>query len=77
MARKVGVGKFLVADEFTVADIAVGSMLGMMTMVETMWGLIEYKTRYLELLVYHNMLEGRTSFRETKPVMFELNEKVA
>jgi glutathione S-transferase len=33
-------GKFLVCDEFSVADIAVGAMLGMMNMVETKYRLI-------------------------------------
>jgi glutathione S-transferase len=70
-------GKFLVCDEFSVADIAVGAMLGMMDMVETKFGLIHWKEQYPELNKYWEMLESRDSFRETQPVMFELTEKVA
>jgi glutathione S-transferase len=70
-------GKFLVCDEFSVADIAVGAMLGMMNMVETNYGLIHWKEQYPELRQYWEMLESRESFKETQPVMFELTEKVA
>ena len=69
--------KFLVCDEFSVADIAVGAMLGMMNMVETKYGLIHWKEQYPELRKYWEMLESRESFKETQPVMFELTEKVA
>jgi glutathione S-transferase len=70
-------GRFLVCDEFSVADIAVGAMLGMMNMVETKFGLIHWKEEYPELREYWEMLESRESFKETQPVMFELTEKVA
>jgi glutathione S-transferase len=70
-------GKFLVCDEFSVADIAVGAMLGMMDMVETKFGLIHWKEQYPKLNKYWEMLESRESFRDTQPVMFELTEKVA
>lgn len=35
-------GSFLVHNEFSVADIAVGAMLGMMNMVEMKFGLIQW-----------------------------------
>jgi glutathione S-transferase len=70
-------GTFLVCDEFSVADIAVGAMLGMMDMVEIKYGLVHWKEKYPELRKYWEMLESRESFRETRPVMFELTEKVA
>jgi glutathione S-transferase len=70
-------GSFLVCGEFSVADIAVGAMLGMMDMVETKFGLVHWKEQYPELRKYWEMLEIRASFRETQPVMFELTEKVA
>ena len=69
--------KFLVANEFTIADIAAGAMLGMMNMVETKFGLIKWKEIYPEVKKYWEMLEARESFKETQPVMFELTEKVA
>jgi glutathione S-transferase len=70
-------GRFLVCDEFSVADIAAGAMLGMMNMVETKFGLIHWKEEFPELRKYWEMLESRESFKETQPVMFELTEKVA
>lgn len=69
--------KFLIRNEFTIADIAAGAMLGMMNMVETKFGLIKWKEDYPEVNKYWEMLEARDSFRETQPYMFELTEKVA
>ena len=70
-------GKFLVCDEFSIADIAVGALLGFMNMVETNFGLIQWTDVYPELKRYWEMLEERESFKETQPYMFELTEKVA
>ena len=36
-------GDFLIGKQLTIADIAAGSMLGMMDMVETQFGLIQWK----------------------------------
>jgi glutathione S-transferase len=77
MVKKVGKGKFLVGDEFTTADIAVGAMLGSFNMVETKFGLIQCMRKYPDVKAYWEMLEERPSFAETTPVMFELAEKVA
>ena len=68
---------FLIGHELTIADIAAGSMLGMMNMVETQFGLIKWKEGYPALLEWWEKLEERKSFRETRPVMFDLQEKVA
>jgi len=70
-------GEFLVSDEFSVADIAVGAMLGMMNMVETKFGLINWRDEYPEAKKYWDRLEARESFKATQPYMFELTEKVA
>jgi glutathione S-transferase len=69
--------EFLVGSEFGVADIAVGSMLGMMEMVEREFGIVKWCEEFPELRKYWEKLEERESFRETRPVMFELTEKVA
>jgi glutathione S-transferase len=70
-------GNFIIHNELSVADIAVGAMLGMMSMVETKFGLIQWTEQYPTLKKYLEMLEERESFKETQPYMFELTEKVA
>ncbi|KAG0652134.1 Glutathione S-transferase U11 [Hyphodiscus hymeniophilus] len=70
-------GKFLVMNEFSVEDIAVGAMLGMMNMVQTKFGIIQWSENYPELKRYWEMLEARESFQQTEPYMFDLTEKVA
>jgi glutathione S-transferase len=70
-------GSYLVGDEFSIADIAVGSMLGLMNMAETQFGLVKWLEQYPKLKKYWRMLEARDSFQQTQPVMFELTEKVA
>lgn len=71
-----GGSEFLIGDELTIADIAAACMLGMMNMVETQFGLIKWKEEYPELVRWWETLEERESFRETRPVMFDLKEKV-
>jgi len=71
-----GASGFLFGDELTIADIAAGCMLGMLDMVETNFKLIEWKDKYPELRQYWTKLEERESFKETKPYMFNLQEKV-
>ncbi len=68
---------FLVGGKLTIADIAAGAMLGMMDMVETQFGLIRWKEDYPHLVGYWKWLEERESFKATRPVMFDLKEKVA
>ena len=70
-------GTFLIGRELTIADIAAGAMLGMMDLAEKQLQLIKWEDDYPELIKYWKGLEMRPSFRETKPVMFELTEKVA
>ena len=52
-------------------------MLGMMEMVEREFGIVRWCEEFPELRGYWEMLEKRESFRGTRPVMFELTEKVA
>ena len=75
--RKSENGVFLIGKELTIADIAAGAMLGLMNIAETELGLVKWKEDYPELTRWWERLEERPSFRETRPVMFELREKVA
>ena len=70
-------GDYLIGDEMTIADIAAGSMLGLMNMVETKFQLVQWKEEYPELVKYWEKLEERESFKSTTPVFFDLTEKVA
>ncbi|KAH7348542.1 glutathione S-transferase domain-containing protein [Rhexocercosporidium sp. MPI-PUGE-AT-0058] len=77
LVKKSGDGKFLVCNEFSVADIALGAMLGSMSMIETKFGIVQFLEKYPDLKRYWEMLETRQSFKDTQPEMFELTEKVA
>lgn len=77
LMKKSGRGKFLVCNEFSVADIALGSMLGMMSMIEKKFGIVQFLEKYPDLKSYWEWLEERQSFKDTQPEMFELTEKVA
>lgn len=76
MVRKNGSDKFLVCGDFSIADIALGAMLGSMNMVEMKFGIVQFRDKYPELRKYWEMLEGRASFMKTQPEMFALTEKV-
>ncbi|KAK0121854.1 hypothetical protein ONS95_010133 [Cadophora gregata] len=77
LVKKSGERKFLVCNEFSVADIALGSMLGMMSMIEKKFGIVQFLEKYPDLKRYWEWLEERQSFKDTQPKMFELTEKVA
>jgi glutathione S-transferase len=53
---------FLVGGEFGVADIAVGSMLGMMEMVEREYGIVRWSEKFPELRRYWEGLGGEIVF---------------
>lgn len=50
LVKAAGEGKFLVGNEFSVADIAVGSMLGSMNMVETKFQLVHVRITFAKML---------------------------
>ncbi|KAL2064315.1 hypothetical protein VTL71DRAFT_4809 [Oculimacula yallundae] len=77
MVKKCGPGKFLVCNEFSIADIALGAMLGMMSMIEMQVGIVQFRQKFPDLKTYWEWLEERQSFKDTQPVMFELTEKIA
>lgn len=77
LVKARGGRRFLVGEELTIADIAAGAMLGLMNMGETQFGLIKWKEDYPDLVKYSEWLEEKESFKATRPVMFDLKEKVA
>jgi hypothetical protein len=56
-------GNFLVGNEFSVAGIAISAMLGMLSMVETQYGLVKWKDQYPKSRKYWEGLEERDSLR--------------
>jgi glutathione S-transferase len=56
-------GQFLMCNEFSIADIAAGAMLGTMNMVETQFGLVQWLDQYPELRRYWEVLEVRDTFK--------------
>lgn len=85
--RRLGERSLFVGDRFSLADIAVISVLGMQDIVENtgvaeQWRSTDptmecWRTRYPNLLRFERQLSDRPSVRDTAPVMFDLTEKVA
>lgn len=69
-------GDFLIGKELTIADIAVAAMLGLFDIAERDLQLVKWEDDYPELMKYWQKLEERPSFKETKPFMYKLTEKV-
>ncbi|CAL3964013.1 unnamed protein product [Diplocarpon coronariae] len=92
LVRTSGEGRFLVCDEFSVADIARGSILGMMkyvlgkhistalkflTLFQNALGeALNDSARPLQYGRDADMKEARKNFEVTQPEIFELTEKV-
>ncbi len=74
MVKSTG-GDFLVNKEYTIADIAAGSALGMIELIAStplaLPSFLSWKAEYPELSKYWQMLEAKDSFKQTAPYMFE------
>ena len=77
LVKKNNGAEYLVGNALTIADIAAGAMLGMFEMAERELSLFGWKKDYPDLVGWWEKLEERPSFKETRPVMFQLTEKVA
>lgn len=66
LVKKSGEGKFLFCNEFPVADVALGSILGMMSIIETKFEIAQFLEKYPDLKRYWKMLEERQSFKDTR-----------
>ena len=64
---------YLVGEELTIADIAVVCTVGFVDFSEMRKG---WKERYGALAGWFEELDGRREFVETRPVMFDLKERV-
>lgn len=84
--RRLGSQAYFAGSEFSLADIAVISVLGMQDVVEDTkvadyWRSIEptmlsWRTIYPNLMRFENSMKLRPSVQATAPIMFELTEKV-
>ena len=66
-------GDYLLGDTLTIADIGVVCGVGQVDFGNVREG---WKAKYPDLAEYHDKLDARECFRETKPVMFDLQDVV-
>ncbi|KAF3008429.1 hypothetical protein E8E13_002618 [Curvularia kusanoi] len=65
--------EYLVGKELSIADIAVVCTVGFIDFGEVKPG---WREQYPKLAQYFDRVDGREEFKETRPVMFDLTEKV-
>lgn len=65
--------EYVVGKELTVADIAIVCTVGFIEFGQMRQG---WREKWPELSKYFDRLDGREEFAETRPVMFDLTEKV-
>lgn len=66
-------GKTLIGDKLTLADLAIGSVLGWMSM---RWPDHEWATKHPQLKKYYDGLESRESFKNTRPKPQSFKDKI-
>lgn len=66
-------GKFLIGDSLTLADIAVGSVLGWMSL---RWPDHPWAGKHPQLKAYYDALGTRESFKTTRPAPQTITDKV-
>ncbi|MSP66883.1 MAG: glutathione S-transferase [Alphaproteobacteria bacterium] len=64
IARSVGEREFAVGDRFGLADLAIGSLLGFLSL---RFAEFDWRAQYPDLAAYGDRLDARPSFRATKP----------
>lgn len=76
IARLIGDRAFAIGDRLTLADAAVGSLLGSLAFSATQSRTVpegDWRSRYPALGRYFDKLEQRPSFIETRPIMFNFD----
>lgn len=75
VARRIGDRSFALDNRFTLADAAVGSMLGAfdLTIELGRFEMLDWRQEYAALARYFDVLQERESFQRTKPVMFDFD----
>ncbi len=73
IARSVGKREFAVGDRFGLADVAVGSLLGYLSL---RFAEFEWRAQYPDLAAYSARLETRPSFRATIPAPQTISSSV-
>ncbi|KAK5173809.1 uncharacterized protein LTR77_002490 [Saxophila tyrrhenica] len=71
--EQAGGGGFLIGERLTLADIAVGSALGWLSL---RWPDHEWKTKHPKLNEYYERLEQRPTFDSTRPSAQTITDKV-
>jgi glutathione S-transferase len=76
IARLVGDRRFAVGDGISLADAAIGSLLGSLDFSHEQSRIVpagDWRDHYPDLARYFDRLEERPSFRETRPIMFDFD----
>jgi len=76
IARLVGDRHFAIGDGISLADAAIGSLLGSLDFSREQQRTVpggNWRALYPALAIYFDRLEERPSFRETRPIMFDFD----
>ena len=71
---QAGGSEFLLDNKLTLADIAIGSCLGWLSL---RWPQHEWKTRHPQLNKYFEGLDARETFANTRPSAQTINGKIS
>lgn len=73
LARRVGDKQFAVADRFTIADIALGTLTKYLSV---RWPDYDWRTRHPNLAAYSDRMEQRPSFQDSVPMPQTFKDRI-